>query len=267
MSGGKKAKRARRRLAAWTTFVVLLALLLVGGWLVTGAGGSKDDPPAGNDAYVELVDITLSTDDDRDTYLVDMQAVADHAALGRDVIYADAFDGNPRAHVRWRVHRSFRRLPAFYHGNPDLIDSYLQGQGRALAPRLQALVASRAVRAGTPLGATLLLAADLCAQQRTVGLGCRVFIFTDGEFIGEGIDSRRPIPASAQRAWLDAWAPRLGGLAGARVSFVGVGYGTGDDSGLDDARSIAATVIAKAGGTMPSGDAGWAVRVSPGALG
>lgn len=256
-------RRRKRRLQAWGLSVGILAALLVGAWIVT-SGGSE--PPIGPDANVELVDITLSTENDRNAYLADMQKVVEHTALGRESIYADAFDGNPRSHVDWRVQRDFATIPSYYKDNPDQIEQYLRNQAAQLTPDLRALVAMRARRRGTPLGATLELAGDLCAQQAAARRGCRVFVFTDGEFIGEGIDSRTRIPASAQRAWLHDWTPKLSGLAGATVTFVGVGYGTGPDPGLDDAHALAAAVIRDVGGNMAPGDAGWAVRLGPAAL-
>jgi hypothetical protein len=265
MSKRKRSRRRRRRLRAWGVFAAIVVALLTGAWIVTNVGGGSL-PPVGPDALVELVDITLSTDNDRDDYLEDMTKVVDYAALNREPVYADAFDGNPRARVTWRVQHDFATIPPYYRSNPDLVTSYLEGQAHALTPRLRALTAMEAVRRGTPLGATLKLAADLCAQQHAAELGCRVFIFTDGEFIGEGIDSRREIDPADQRTFVDAWAPRLGGLAGATVTFVGVGHGIGQDPGLDDARAVAQALVRDAGGTMAPGDAGWAVRLGTAAL-
>jgi len=68
-------------------------------------------------------------------------------------LYADAFDGDPAARIRWRVQGDFaRKPPAVYDGNKALTEQYFAGRARELRPRLRALLSTRPARSGSPLG-------------------------------------------------------------------------------------------------------------------
>ena len=229
-------------------------------------GGCANEKPTGTtsdrgDAFVAAVDVTYSTQGVRQTYLPDLVAVTDRAAAARAPFYADAFDGNPAAHIRWRVQGDFaRRPPAVYDGNESLTQQYLAARARELRPQLRELLATRPTRSGSPLGELLQSISGLCAQQRTAGRHCRAYVFTDGVFIGDGFDARRPVTQRALQQFVDRWATRLSGLRGAEVSFVGVGYGTTvPPRALETSRRGAQALIAAAGAEMKD----WNVRLAP----
>ena len=232
--------------------LVLTAASLVAG---CGAGDTRQ-----RDAFVAAVDVTYSTQGVRQSYLPDLDAVTRRAATARAPFYADAFDGSPTAHIRWRVQSDFsRKPPAVYDGNDDLERQYLAGRARALHPALRGLLATRPTKSGSPLGQVLETLAGVCGQQREAGRHCHAYVFTDGVFIGDGFDARHSSQRSIER-FTNRWAKRLDGLRGADVSFVGVGYGTSVPTGaLDASRQLSGAVLEAAGARLKD----WNVRLAP----
>jgi hypothetical protein len=218
-----------------------------------GSAAKTDD----SDAYVALVDVSSSTAKARAAYAPDLLKLAGRAADAQAPLYADAFDGDPSARIRWRVRGHFDDpVPDVYKGNTTLTERYRAKQAHALDPQLRALLRERADTSGSPLGPTLESAAGACEQQRP--RRCKVYVFTDGVFIGDDFDARKG-DAAARRRLVDRWADRLGGLDGAEVTFVGVGYATrATDGTRKNSRSAAKDLLSAAGARM----AGWNVTLA-----
>ena len=100
----------------------------------------------------------------------------------------------------------------------------LHAQGRGAAdPTARHAAKARPSRPG-PRWGPCSLTAGVCGQQH--GRQCRVYVFTDGVFVGREFDARRALNAGARARLAARWADRLAGLDGAEVRFIGVGYGT-----------------------------------------
>jgi hypothetical protein len=226
----------------------------------TGCAAATAGEKAGSpgEAYVALVDVSYSTAKARAKYAPDLVALAGRAADARAPLYADAFDGDPAARIRWQVRGAFdAELPQVYDGNETLADQFLAKQARELRPQLEGLLDERTSASGSPLGGTLKAAAGACEQHAP--RACKVFVFTDGVFIGEDFDARKG-GESARRKLVDRWADRLSGLGGAEVTFVGVGYGTrATDGTLERSRLAAEALLTASGATM----ADWNVALAP----
>src|SRR6185312_10916296 len=161
-------------------------------------GSGKADAAASGDAYGVLFDVSYSTAKARKEYAPDLLRLAGRAADARAPLYADAFDGDPSARIRWRVRGDFdASLPNVYEGNDTLADRYLAKKAKELGPQLEGLLDARTHAAGSPLGPTLQAAGGACAQQRP--RTCKVFVFTDGIFIGADFDARKGGSAARER--------------------------------------------------------------------
>ena len=214
--------------------------------------------PATGDTYVALVDASYSTTRSRPAYREDLEAVALRAAGARGRLYADAFDGDPSARIRWAVQGDFTHVPDVYDGNEKLGAAHAHHEAVKLMPRLDGLLQVQPSRAGTPLGPVLAMIAGVCGQQHD--RHCRAYVFTDGLFIGEEFDARRPPSAHARARLAARWADRLAGLNGAEVRFVGVGYGShAGQRTLENSHKTAQAMVTAAGGRV----ADWNVRLAP----
>jgi hypothetical protein len=227
--------------------------------LATASGCGSADGGAGpsRDAYVALVDVSYSTAKARAEYEPDLLKVAGQAADAQAPLYADAFDGDPSARIRWRVRGRFDAPPPdVYKGNKELTKRYRAKQAQTLQPQLKGLLRERAQTSGSPLGPALEAAAGACEQQQP--RACKVYVFTDGVFIGKDFNARTG-DAAARHRLVAHWADRIRGLDGAEVTFVGVGFGTrATESTRKNSQMAAEDLLSAAGATL----AGWNVTLA-----
>jgi hypothetical protein len=230
--------------------VTIAAVLLSA--LVLSACGGGDHAQSDAASRIVCVDSTFSTDAVRARYLPGIEEVAREAANAHAPFYAAACGANATGTVDWPVHKVFASR-AIYSG--ELAAQYADSQVKKIIPRLKRLVETSSPQPGTPLGQMLAVAARQCAA---VGGGCSVFVFTDGGWADRLLRVRDGVTAAEQRRYVAAYAPRLRGLAGASVYFVGVGFGTSlGEARLHDAQRVATALVQKAGGQVKS----WNVRL------
>lgn len=220
---------SRARYAAAVT--VLVSALLA------GCGGSGSGAPR-----IACVDSTDSTAGIRAGYLPGLEAVALAAAEDEAPFYAAACGANATGTVNWPVHKEFEIDGAL---SGDLAIESAKHSIKQLTPRLRRITRIASKRSGTPLGEMLAVAARQCAA---VGGGCEVFLFTDGEWADRLLRVRYGVTRAEQQRYIATYAPRVRGLAGATVRFVGVGYGTSLGEVRLAAAEHVATVLVRAGG-------------------
>jgi hypothetical protein len=227
------------------------AIAFVVAAILVGFSGEGEAGPHAAPVVV-CVDSTVSTDEVRETYLPDIKAVAHSAALKQARFYAAACGSNATGSVNWPIRKQFGR--GSYSG--ELGEESIEGQVEDVSGKLEDLVAARSSLQGTPLGEMLAVAARQCEH---AGGGCSIYLFTDGEW-ADGILHlpREAVSEEMVDRYLETYESQIGDLSGTVVNFVGVGYGTEiGEIRLNEARSIAAALIAAAGGEM--GD--WTVRL------
>lgn len=213
-----------------------------------------DNPSREPAAVVACVDSTKSTDDVRGTYLPDLESVARSAAEVQAHFYAADCGPNAAGTVRWPVDKQFEST-LDYHG--VLAKRYANKQvgSSRFAASLQGLTEEGSGGQGTPIGEMLGVAARQCNQ---AGGDCDIYIFTDGEWADGLIKVSDGVSRAEEERYVEAYAPRLGDLAGSQVNFVGVGFGTEmGEIRLGEAEDVAAALVQAAGGRMGI----WATRL------
>lgn len=254
--GRRAARRRRRRLVRRLALASAAALMLAGAVAFVVVGSSGGTPPP-HLVEVALVDATHSTATVRRDYMEDLETLAERASENRARFFADYFGGEPRTSIFWRARADFATPAAAAGKNESLQQLSVRRRLRELRRQLTGLVQVESRRAGTPIGATLQAAAKLCAAEKAIGPQCRVTIFTDAEFVGEGIDTRKGIRSAARDRFVKEWAPKLEDLDGAEVSFVGVGHGIPDAVPIEDAEQLMNELLGSLGATVT----GWSVRL------
>lgn len=158
-------------------------------------------------------------------FVPDMVTIAETSALAnpRRTLWAGCFDGAPLRTLVWNPMIDFSQEPPELRQNRTLGDRVALGRALGLKQKFEAM-------ADTPMkvpGSGQLEALELAAQTANVG---RVFMFTDAvinEIQGVPLASATPAQINAT---INTWAPRLTGLKGVQLMFIGVGRGT-DNSG------------------------------------
>ncbi len=228
---------------------------ILGGIVATSMGGTDRliaaiEGEDHADLRVSLADVTTSTADVRAGYLPDLEAFGAAAIRAKAPYYADAWAGEPLSSVAWRIRENyaFRDL----EGESHRLQEARAEANDALPDRLRPLLDVPATVSGSPLLTALASAASLRRtdphrRQR----GFHLLIATDGIIIGDGVDSRHPVPAGAPEAMAAKWGTKLSALAGAQLYFTGVGLGShlpGDR--LDACEDVVRAVAGACGATV-----------------
>lgn len=223
--------------------IVVVCLLALMFFLI----GRGETEPAHAQPTLVCIDSTVSTDDVRDKYEVDLETVVQRAAVHRANFYAAACGANSTGEVNWPVHKRF----ASDYSSESLAREQLEHQadevkeGTAHSEGTDDLL-DTVSHDGTPLGEMLAVTARQCEQ---AGGECAIYLFTDGEWADGLLRIRDGVSERERRRYLEAYEEKLGGLRGSTVNFVGVGLGTVvGEVRLDEARAIAADLIEAAGG-------------------
>jgi hypothetical protein len=226
--------------------VAVIAILGVAG---CGGGGDSSAAPA----TLVCVDSTHSTSKVRASYLPDLKSLASRAASEAGPFYVASCGSNATGTVRWPIHQQFAR-DSFLSG--ELAAEQAESEAKRATPQLERLVEVTSSKPGTPLGEMLSVAAGQC---EAANRKCKVYIFTDGEWADGLLRVRGGVDTKERERYLHEYVPRLGGLAGASVWFVGVGYGTQMGAlRLGEAEEVARLLVEEAGGRFE----GWSVRLT-----
>lgn len=229
--------------------IAAVALVAIAVAAIVFLPGSEADPkpPANTRTILICIDSTESTDDVRDKYQVDLEKVVQQAAFRQDHLLAAACGPNATGNVDWPVGRWFRTSyskDSFAKEElEDQADGVINGndEKEGIVDLLD-VVSSET----TPFGEMLAVTARQCA-----GDGCQIYFFTDGEWADHLLRIKGGISEDERSQYVEAYVPRLSGLEGSTVHFVGVGLGTKiGELRLDEARSVSAELVEKAGGEM-----------------
>jgi hypothetical protein len=166
-------------------------------------------------------------------FVPDMVTIAENSALAkpRRTLWGACFDGAPLRTLKWNPTIDFGDEPKELKRNHTLGDRVALGRALGTRKKFEAM-------ANTPMkvpGSGQLEALEVAAQTANLG---RVYMFTDAALNEiEGINL-----ATATEAEIDAlvahWAPRLNGLKGVQLMFIGVGRGTGNSAAVRNAERL-----------------------------
>lgn len=240
--------RMGRSQIALMTLVGLAVAAIV---FIPGGSGGVDLPPA--EPVLVCIDSTKSTDDVRRKYMSDTELLVRRTASRQDRLLVAACGANATGEVDWPVKRRFKMTypsevlarQQLQHQVREVIDGRGEGEERKIG--IVDLIESVS-KETTPVGEMLAVAARQCEHERG---GCQIYMFTDGEWADELLRIKDGITDREIARYLRSYVPRLGGLSGSTVNFVGVGLGTQvGELRLDEARSIASELIEEAGGKV-----------------
>jgi hypothetical protein len=227
------------------TLVAVVAVLLLMFLLISRSKGESHHGPT----TLICIDSTVSTDDVRSKYEVDLGVVVQRAAVHRAQFYAAACGANATGEVNWPVHKRFHDS----YSSDALSREQLEHQaddvmeGTADSVGIDDLLEVTS-HDGTPLGEMLAVTARQCEQ---AGGSCAIFLFTDGEWADGLLRVRDGVSEQERREYLAKYKHKLDGLQGSTVNFVGVGLGTKiGELRLAEARSIAGDLIEEASGEL-----------------
>jgi hypothetical protein len=162
----------------------------------------------------------------------EMVTVAQDSADQRRELWAACFAGAPLRELVWGPTIDFGDLPGPLAHNPRLGDRFNAARALGLEGEFERII--RNTPRGAP-GSGQLEALELAAQ--TPGVG-RVFLFTDARILEpEGIPLGDASRTEVEQA-VDHWAPRMHGLAGVELIFVGGGLGAPSSQGVRNARAL-----------------------------
>jgi len=215
------------------------------------AAMSIDLTPSGEPTVIVCVDSGSSTAKVRRSYLSDLKTVVWQAATGQANLYAADCGYNATGTVNWPVQKKFSVQFGGRWGRQEA----LRQAERVFARGIGGLVRARSGSRAAPLGEVLSVMARQCEQ---AGGGCKLFVFTTGEWSDGLLRARDGIGRGERREYLKAYRSQLEGLADSQINFVGVGFGTSMGSvRLDEAHDLAQQLVEDAGGKMGS----WTTRL------
>lgn len=177
----------------------------------------------------------------------EMVTVALDSADRQRELWAACFAGSPLRDLVWKPTIDFGDLPGPLARNQNLADRFNAARALGLEGEFERII--RHTPRGTP-GSGQLEVLELASQ--TPGVG-RVFLFTDARILEpEGIllgnASRAEVEAAADR-----WAPRMRGLEGVELVFVGGGLGAPSSRGVRNARALFAGLAERVGASFAWG--------------
>jgi hypothetical protein len=153
-------------------------------------------------------------------FIPEMLTVAKSSARSRHTLWAACFDAAPMRTLRWNPKIDFGELPKEMRENDKLAERFNLARAIGLRPKFEAMVEDTPTREP---GSGQLEALEVAAQTDNVA---RVFMWTDAAINQiEGIRLATATPQDISRT-ISRWAPRLKGLAGVDLMFIGVGRGT-----------------------------------------
>lgn len=162
----------------------------------------------------------------------EMIRVALDSADRQRELWAACFAGSPLRDLVWKPTIDFGDLAGPLAHNPRLADRFNAARALGLKGEFERII--RETPRGTP-GSGQLEVLELAGQ--TPGVG-RVFLFTDARILEpEGILLGDASHAEVERA-IHHWAPRMRGLAGVELVFVGAGLGAPSSRGVRNARAL-----------------------------
>jgi hypothetical protein len=226
---------------------LLVALALpIGG--ATGCGevadthGSTHAPPFLATHRVDIVYGDCSSfRGNTEAFVPQMVTIAERSAIEQRVLWAGCFDGAPLRTLHWKPKVDFGDLPRDVRRNATVAKRV--DLARALGMRRSFMTMIRT----TPRrvrGSGQLEALELAAETKGVG---RVFMFTDGIVHQvDGISLNTATRAQIDRT-IARWAPRLTGLRGATLLFVGVGRDAYRTAVVRNAKELFRGLAAKVG--------------------
>lgn len=222
-----------------TTLVVALTTTLLA---ACGPSNSTETHP---DRQLDLVigDCSASFHDYSAAFVPEMVKVAESSALShpRRKFWAGCFDGAPLRTLDWNPTVDFSDEPDELEDNQSLGDKVAIGRALGLKDSLTEMLRTPPKAKGSGQ----LEALELASQTPNVG---RVFVFTDAVINEiEGVDLRNATPSEIEST-VKLWAPRLAGLKGVDLTFVGVGRGAGHSTAVRNAQLLF-TKLASAVGT------------------
>ncbi len=227
--------------------LIAVVLALVGLFFLIGLG--EDDSKSHAGPVLMCIDSTVSTDDVRDKYKTDADTLVSRAAHKEAHFYAAACGANATGEVDWPVSKWFRgtyssdalNREQLNHQADEVMEGTLAKEGIADLLEVES-------HDGTPLGEMLAVTARQCEQ---AGGHCAIYLFTDGEWADGLLHVRDGVSKQDRERYLETYVPRLGGLEGSTVNFVGVGLGTSiGEVSLDEAKTVAQDLVEGAGGKM-----------------
>ncbi len=208
-----KAHAGRR----FSSVVLVAAVALV---LSACGGGSSS---TSNPVALAILDETSSFRSFAPDCVHDFVTVAKAVAERRGHLYAGPLLSGDPFSQRFSVEANFdAKVPSAIQGNGELESAYRRRQAENLAAPLSRMARSRATVGGSPVLATLARASSF-RQQRARDRPFWLVVCSDLANVGDGLDVRRVINGAAVDRAIRTWAPRLRGLRGADLYFIGAG--------------------------------------------
>ncbi len=228
--------------ARFVATILLLAIAVAASAVLAGCGGGEAGAQEGGSAAggasearpldLLLADCSHSFRRESLQLVPEMVTVARDSADRRHELWAACFAGSPLQDLVWKPTIDFGDLPGPLARNPHLADRFNVARALGLEGEFERIV--RDTPRGAP-GSGQLEVLELASQ--TPGVG-RVFLFTDARiFEPEGILLGNASRTEVEGA-VDHWAPRMRGLAGVELVFVGGGLGAPSSRGVRNARAL-----------------------------
>jgi hypothetical protein len=234
-----------RSLAATATIVLLVAAASVCAAGCGSVGGTENAHGAERMAPIPVIptahsnpsrpidlvlpDCSHSFRQHSERLVPEMTAVALDSAAQRRVLRAACFAGSPLQNLEWTLQVDFGDLS---ESNKSLTERVNQARALGLRGKFEKIIHDTPRKAP---GSGQLEVLELAAQ--TPGVG-RVFMFTDARIfepngVVVGSLSRAEVKETVER-----WAPRLRGLKGVELFFVGGGLGAPSARSVRNARML-----------------------------
>ena len=202
-------------LVGLSVFAIGLGLAACGG---STTSGSRPDPrPFLQTHKLDLIEGDCSSYRGvTKAFVPTMVQIAENSAQDERSLWAACFDGAPLRTMSWGPTINFGQVPSSLNG--EVAAKFNQARALGLGPKLLAMVVQTPVRAK---GSGQLEALEVAAQTADVG---RVFMISDAQIdeVG-GVNLLSATPAQIQHL-ITVWAPRLHGLRGVQLWFIGVGF-------------------------------------------
>lgn len=209
---GRVGKRARRGVAVALALGALMILF-----------GCENDPETSGAFALTIRDRSTSFAQFSADCVPDFMQVAMAVAERSGDLYGGALLGADPFGAAISIEAHFDESPPpAIAGNERLEREFRRRRAASLRSRFDAL-ARLPVVGGSPVLRTLERAARFTDQRAEGAHPVWIVVCSDLANVGSGLDVRRPITNSQVHAAIDRWTPRLGGLRGADLYFVGAG--------------------------------------------
>jgi hypothetical protein len=241
------SSRAKRAALSGFTIVVSAAFL-------AGCGGDDDGGRgvstttaaeiASRPLDLVLPDCSRSFRRASEQLVPEMVAVALDSAAQRRTLWAACFAGAPLRHLVWKPKVDFNELPGPFARNPGLAERFNTARALGLRRKFERIIRRTPRKAP---GSGQFEALELASQ--TPGVG-RVFMFTDALVLEpDGVVLRTATRAEVKQA-INRWAPRMSGLKGTELVFVGVGLGSLSAKSVRNAQALFSGLAQRVGASF-----------------